>query len=316
MASAAQVPQKLTTMPPRRMAQIMNESATNEALVQDLLRLLDVEKRGEDQFLGSRKPGGVGRVFGGQVIAQALGAAERTVSEEREVHSLHAYFLRGGSEDHAIDYRIERDFDGGSFSNRRVIASQQGKPILNLTASFHKSEGGVSHQDAMPDITPPADLPSQEDLIARFADKLPESMQQFVMQKRPIEIRPVNWKHWLGVEKGPPVLATWFRTVAPLADDPLVHRSILAYASDYTLLGTATVPHGLGWMRGDVQGVSLDHAVWFHDKFRADDWLLYYTESSWAGRARGFCRGKIFSRDGRLVAETAQEGLIRLKTGI
>ncbi len=296
------------------MARGMTESTTNEELVQGLLRLLDVEQCGEDQFLGSRKPGGVGRVFGGQVIAQALAAAERTIAEEREVHSLHAYFLRGGSEDHEIDYSITRDFDGGSFSNRRVIASQQGKPILNLTASFHKPETGLSHQDTMPDIAPPADLPSQQDLIARFADKLPESMQQFVKQKRPIEIRPVNWKHWLGVEKGPPVLATWFRTIAPLPEDPRVHRAVLAYASDYTLLGTSTVPHGLGWMRGDVQGVSLDHAVWFHDKFRADDWLLYYTESSWAGGGRGFTRGRVYSRDGRLVAETAQEGLIRIKT--
>ncbi len=286
---------------------------TPEKLVADLMQLLDVEQTGPDLFQGPRKIGGVGRVFGGQVIAQALVAAERTVAEDRAPHSLHAYFLRGGSEDHPVDYAIARDFDGGSFSNRRVVASQQGKPILNFTASFQQKESGVQHAEPMPDVPGPDELESEASLKLRLTDMIPEAVRAFVMQPKALDVRPVDPMNWIGRTKGQARLETWFRISAQLPDDPTIHRAILAYTSDYTLLGTSTVPHGLSWIAGDVIGASLDHAVWFHDDFRADEWLLYTTDSPWAGHGRGFNRGKIYTQDGRLVAETAQEGLIRVR---
>jgi acyl-CoA thioesterase-2 len=300
----------------------MPDHPTPEQLVAGLIRLLDVSPTassdsGQDHFAGRRKPGGVGRVFGGQVIAQALAAAERTVAdanrnEERPVHSLHAYFLRGGSEDHEIDFRIDRDLDGGSFSNRRVTASQQGRPILTLSASFHRREDGVRHSDAMPDVPPPDSVPSEAELREHYADKVPDHVRQAMLIPRPIEMRHLELRHWMGAEPGPPVSNTWFRAAAPLPDDPKLHRAVLAYASDMTLLGTCALPHGLSWTLGNLMGVSLDHALWFHDdNVRADEWLLYACDSPWADRARGFNRGKIFAQDGRLVAEVAQEGLIR-----
>ena len=284
---------------------------TPATLIADFLRLLTVEPLGEDRFLGRRKPGGVGRVFGGQVIAQALAAAELTVTQNRAPHSLHAYFLRGGSENHEIEYRIERDFDGGSFSNRRVIASQQGVPILNLTASFHRREDGVAHQDTMPDVPGPDGLPSETELGRRNIDLPPEAMRLIALRAKSIEMRPVNSETWTRRTPSEPASAAWFRTVAPLPDDPRLHRAALTYATDYTLLATCVLPHSLSWMTDEMQAASLDHAVWFHDDFRADEWLLYATDSPWAGRGRGFNRGRIFTADGRLVAEAAQEGLVR-----
>ncbi len=292
----------------------MSENLSPEENVARLLHLLDVEYVAEDAFRGRRKIGGIGRVFGGQVVAQALASAERTVDPDREVHSLHAYFLRGGSEDHEIDFAIARDFDGGSFSNRRVVASQQGTPILNLTASFHKREPGVHHADPMPQVKQPEDLLNEAELRDKYIHLVPEHMRKFVANFAVLEIKPADPMAWAGMKGGEARLDTWFRAPAPLPDDPRIHRAILAYASDYTLLGTCTVPHRLSWMTGQVQGASLDHAVWFHDDFRADDWLLYSTDSPWAGRARGFNRGRIYTRDGRLVAETAQEGLVRARS--
>ena len=284
-----------------------------EDLVRWLLKLLDVKPgEGADRFVGRRRRGGVGRVFGGQVIAQALAAAERTVAADREAHSLHAYFLRGGSEDHEIEFAVARDLDGGSFSNRRVVASQQGRPILNLVASFHKREPGVHHQDAMPEVPPPEDLPTERELRMQHANEIADPVRRAQMlTPRPIELRPVEKRHWMGGEPGEPRSNTWVRAVAPLPDDRKVHRAVLAYASDMTLLGTCSLPHGLSWTKGNAMSVSLDHAVWFHEPFRADEWLLYATDSPWAGNARGINRGRIFTRDGRLVASVAQEGLIR-----
>ncbi len=284
---------------------------TPEALVAGLLTLLDVQDHGGDRFEGRRKIGGVGRVFGGQVIGQALACAERTVADDRPVHSLHAYFLRGGSEDHEIDFKVERDMDGGSFSNRRVVAGQLGKPILNMLASFHKREDGVHHADQMPQVTGPDDLPNEAELRRSYAEKVPESQRRLMLQSRPIELRPLEPRHWMGGPPREPVAHTWFRAAAPLPDDPRIHRAVLAYASDMTLLGTATLPHDLSWTKGNLMGASLDHALWFHDDFRADEWLLYACDSPWAGRARGFNRGRIFTRAGRLVASVAQEGLMR-----
>ena len=294
----------------------MSETPTPEQLVDGLIRLLDVTPTGDDHFAGRRKPGGVGRVFGGQVIAQALAAAERTVADDRPVHSLHAYFLRGGSEDHEIDFRIDRDLDGGSFSNRRVTASQQAngqvRPILTLSASFQRSEQGVHHSDAMPGVLPPDAVPSEAELREQYASSVPAHVRHMMLLPRPIEMRHLEPRHWMGAEPSAPVSNTWFRAAAPLPDDPKLHRAVLAYATDMTLLGTCALPHGLSWTLGNLMGVSLDHAIWFHDPdVRADEWLLYACDSPWADRARGFNRGRIFAQDGRLVAEVAQEGLIR-----
>lgn len=290
----------------------VTENPTAEELVARLLRLIDVTPADTDHFIGSRKPGGIGRVFGGQVIAQALAAAEHSVAADRTPHSLHAYFLRGGSEEHEIDFRIERDFDGGSFSNRRVIASQQGQPILNLTASFHRREQGVHHQTAMPRVTAPELLENEMDMRRAHIHRVPERNRAVLLAPSLIEIRPVDPQLWMGTRNAPPEMFTWFRTAAPLPDDPAIHRAVLAYASDYTLLATSTLPHPMNWVEGNMMGASLDHAVWFHDDFRADDWLLYATDSPWAGNGRGFNRGRIYTREGRLVAECAQEGLIRM----
>lgn len=291
----------------------MTEAPTPESLVAGLVWLLDPQSAGVDAFTGHRQPGGVGRVYGGQAIAQALVAAERTVADDREAHSLHAYFLRGGSEDHAIDLRVERDFDGSSFSNRRVIASQQGTPILNLTASFHRPEPGVEHQDQMPDMPGPNGLQSEASIRAEHLDLAPKAIHELMLRPRPLEVRPVNKAHWFGVERSEGKLAAWFRTVAPLPDDPRVHRAVLAYASDHGLMLASFAPHQLNWLQGTVNAASLDHAVWFHGAFRADEWLLYVMDSPWSGRARGFNRGQIYTQDGRLVAEVAQEALLRLR---
>ena len=291
----------------------MQPEPTAEELVRWLVKLLDV-KPGEDadRFSGRRKRGGVGRVFGGQVIAQALVAAERTVDPERIAHSLHCYFLRGGSEDFEIDFAVTRDFDGGSFSNRRVVASQQGRPILSLTASFHKLEQGLSHRDAvMPEVPGPDELEPEAELRRRFAETAEPGQRHAFLLPRPIELRAAEGRHWTSAEPAPPRARSWFRAVAPLPDDPRIHRAVLAYASDMTLLGTASLPHGLSWTRGEMVAASLDHAVWFHDDFRADEWLLYATDSPWSDRGRGFNRGQIFTQDGRLVATVAQEGMIR-----
>lgn len=302
------------------MATVMSQPTSPEERVAGLIRLLDVTPTQPDHFAGRRKPGGVGRVFGGQVIAQALAAAERTVPDDRPVHSLHAYFLRGGSEDHETDFRVDRDLDGGSFSNRRVTASQDvdgtQRPILTMSASFHRPEPGVHHADAMPEVPPPDSVPTEAELRARYADSVPERMRRFMQEPRPIELRHLEPRHWMNPEPSEPRSHTWFRAAAPLPDDPRLHRAVLAYASDMALMGTSALPHGMSWSRGNMMGASLDHAIWFHDPgadgiWRADEWLLYACDSPWADRARGFNRGRIFTRDGRLIANVAQEALIR-----
>ncbi len=290
----------------------MDSEHTPEQLVSGLVKLLEPTPNGDDHFTGRKKRGGVGRVFGGQVIAQALLAAENTVDPDRPAHSLHAYFLRGGSEDFAIDYKVDRDFDGGSFSNRRVVASQQGRPILNLTASFQKHEEGLHHVDAeMPEVPGPEDLESEVDVRRRFAEQARPEARHHFLAPRPVEMRAVEGRHWMNPQPAPPRSHSWFKTVAPLPDDPRIHRAVLAFASDMSLLGTCALPHGLSWARGEVVSASLDHAVWFHEPFRADEWLLYATDSPWSGGGRGFNRGRIFTQDGRLVASVAQEGMIR-----
>jgi acyl-CoA thioesterase II len=290
----------------------MTDPAT---LIAELISLLDVETLDTDLYRGRRMIDGVGRVFGGEVIAQALAAAQRSVDEDRVAHSLHAYFMRPGSEAHPTIYRVERDHDGGSFSTRRIIAIQQGQPILNMAASFHKVQPGLSYQSEMPDVPPPESLKTEGELRALVADAIPEKFRKNFLKDRPIEYRPIDPRDWFGGDKRiPAVQNVWFRTVAPIDDDPAVHRAILAYASDSYLLGTSTLPHGVNWITPGMQSASLDHALWLHDDFRVDDWLLYACDSPWTGRSRGFNRGSIYTRDGRLVASAAQEGLVRMRS--
>lgn len=296
----------------------MTDQPSPEQLVADLVRLLTVERQSEDAFTGHPQKDGVGRVFGGQVIAQGLQAAQASAPEGMVAHSLHAYFLRGGKEGPAIDYAIARDFDGRSFANRRVVASQEGTPILNLTASFQRPEDGLSHDDyEMPEAVQPEDLTPEleqrQRLLAEMGE-VSEAQRAMMLRPRAIEMRTLDSLHWMNSDPRPPRARCWFRTAAPLPpieQNPALHRAVIAYASDYTLLGTSALPHGLSWARGDMIGASLDHAVWFHREARADEWLLYATDSPWSGGGRGFNRGRIFDREGRLVASVAQEGMIR-----
>jgi acyl-CoA thioesterase-2 len=310
------------------MAFAMTDTPTNRELVDGLTRLLTVDKRAANIHIGAPQKGGVGRVFGGQVLAQALQAAQASVpsidNRAKTAHSLHAYFLRGGKEGIPIEYRIERDFDGRSFSNRRVVAAQENEdgtssPILNLTASFQVPETGLEHDDSpMPDVAPPDDLkPDMEvrrEMADRMGDKLSDIQRAFMLRPRPIEMRTIDRLHWMNNEPREPRAHTWFRTAAPVAaeaDTPSLHRAILTYASDYTLLGTSALPHGLSWMRGELVGASLDHTIWFHRDARADEWLLYCTDAPWSGGGRGFNRGRIYNQSGELVASVAQEGMMR-----
>lgn len=288
---------------------------TPEQLVAGLVRLLTVTPAGDNAFTGGQQSGGIGRVFGGQVIAQALQSAQVTAPEGMEAHSLHAYFLRGGREGVDIDYAVAADFDGRSFANRRVVARQDGSAILNLTASFQLPEEGLEHDDCpMPDVPAPEDLPSDTEMRKKFLAEMGEisdAQRELMTRPRPIEMRTSGKLHWMNADKKPPHAHSWFRAAAALPDDPALHRAVIAYASDYTLLGTSALPHGLSWARGELKGASLDHAIWFHRPARADEWLLYATDSPWSGGGRGFNRGRIFNRDGELVASVAQEGVVR-----
>lgn len=303
------------------MGRIMSDTPDYARIVAGLVKLLSVERVATDIYLGSPQKGGVGRVFGGQVIAQALQAAQASVPETKSAHSLHAYFLRGGREGVPIEYRIERDFDGRSFSNRRVVASQENgdgtaTPILNLTASFQTPEEGLEHLDSpMPEVEDPdslkPDMEVRRAMIDMMGDKVTDDQRAIALRPRPIEMRTADKLHWMNSEPKDPRAHSWFKAASALPDDPALHRAIIAYASDYTLLGTSALPHGLSWMRGELVGASLDHTLWFHQDARADDWLLYATDSPWSGAGRGFNRGRIFNREGVLIASAAQEGMVR-----
>lgn len=302
----------------------MNETPSPEELVAGLIRLLTVEKRAADVYAGPPQADGIGRVFGGQVLAQALQAAQGTVTDGKCAHSLHAYFLRGGREGVPIEYRIERDFDGRSFANRRVVAAQENEegvavPILNLTASFQLPEQGLEHVDSpMPGVPLPDDLrpdmDQRRELAEQWGERMSEQQRRMMLRPRPIEMRTCDALHWMSREPREPHAHSWFRVCAPItgdADTPELHRTIITYASDYTLLGTSALPHGLSWMRNELVGASLDHALWFHRDARADEWLLYATDAPWSGGGRGFNRGRIFNLAGELVASVAQEGMMR-----
>jgi acyl-CoA thioesterase II len=282
--------------------------------IADLLTLLELEQLEVNLFRGESRDIGSPQVFGGQVLGQALTAASRTV-EARIVHSLHAYFLRRGDFNAPIVYQVDRSLDGHSFSNRRVVAIQHGEQIFNMAASFQVIEAGLEHQQAMPAAPPPESLPDSSHPPPELLARMPERLRRFFSQPRPFEFRLTQPLEYLRRQQSDPMRQVWFRAVGSLPDEERLHRCLLAYVSDFFLLDTATLPHGLSSLAKSIVMASLDHAMWFHRPLRVDDWLLYAMESPSASGARGFARAGIFSRDGRLVASTAQEGLVRVKPG-
>lgn len=276
-----------------------------------LVSLLDLEQLEVNLFRGTSPKSGWQRVFGGQVLGQALVAASRTVEEPRAAHSLHGYFLIGGDPKRPIVYEVERVRDGASFTTRRVKAIQAGRAIFVMSASFHRAEPGFDHRLPMPDVPRPEELPSEQELMTKLLPRMPEAIRKYFQKKRPIELRPVGFERYLRREKGDPRQHVWMRASGRLPDAPQLHQCVLAYASDMTLLDTALIAHGRMLFDPDLQMASLDHALWLHRPFRADEWLLYAQDSPSAQGARGFCRGSIFTASGDLVASVAQEGLMR-----
>lgn len=282
-------------------------------VTQKLVELLDLSPIGDDHFQGDSEDLGFPNVFGGQVLGQALMAASRTV-EDRLCHSLHAYFLRPGNHSMPIDYEVQRVRDGGSFSVRRVIARQGGKEILTGSMSFQGEEPGFEHQFDMPGSPEPDTLKSEQELGRILAPQVPERFRETLTRDRPIEIRPVNPVNPLQPDKRPPHRQSWLRAQGPLPEDPVLHRCLLTYASDFHFLATSMQPHGLTFTSKNMQVASLDHAIWFHRDFRMDEWLLYDKDSPSASGGRGFNRGNFFNREGVLVASTTQEALIRKRS--
>lgn len=278
----------------------------------NFLDILDLEQIEVNIFRGQNRPLGRTRVYGGQVLAQALIAAGRTVDDARKTHSLHAYFILAGDLDVPIVYEVDRLRDGGSFTTRRVAAIQHGRPIFNLSCSFHKDEPGLDHQSEMPDVPGPDKLPTEVELAREIADMIPEAVRNIYTRERPIEFRPVNPVNPFVPDKRKPFSHTWLRAVDEVPGGQIMQQAILAYASDWGLLGASLLPHGRSFFQKGVQAASLDHAIWFHRPFKVNEWLLYSMESPSAFGARGFTQGSIHTQDGELVASVVQEGLIRL----
>jgi acyl-CoA thioesterase-2 len=283
-------------------------------VLEELIALLALEKLEEDLFRGQSQDLGWGTVFGGQVLGQALSAASQTVSPDRPVHSLHGYFLRPGDVSIPVVYEVDRIRDGGSFTTRRVVAIQRGKPIFNMSASFQIVEPGLEHQTPMPNVPGPDGLMSERELAEKIAAKIPSPMREMATAQRPIESRPVAPSNPLKPDKRPPERQVWYRAMRALDDNPALHNALLAYASDFNFLTTALQPHGVSWLSPQMQVTSLDHAMWFHRPLRMDEWLLHVMESPWAGGARGLVRGHFYNQQGQLVASTVQEGLMRERT--
>ncbi len=281
--------------------------------VEKLLSILDLEPLEHNLFRGRSPQNGWQRVFGGQVIGQALMAASRTVPEDRHIHSLHAYFVQPGDPRVPIIYQVERLRDGGSFTTRQVKAIQHGKVMYTMAASFQREERGLEFQAQMPDVPMPEDLPGEDELERKFKDHPQDDIRRYWGWVRPIEMRPTSLSHYTSNTSLDPVQHVWIRSTQDLTDDPRMHQCVLAYASDMTLLDTSLFPHGKWVFDPDILPASLDHAMWFHRPFRADDWLLYTTDCTSTSGGRGMNRGLVFTRDGTLVASTAQEGLIRVK---
>src|SRR5271167_1733713 len=281
--------------------------------IQDVLAILDLETLEVNLFRGRSPQSRWQRVFGGQVIGQALVAACRTVEDvtARPPHSLHAYFLLGGDPKVPIIYEVDRIRDGKSFTTRNVKAIQHGRAIFSMSVSFHLSEPGLTHQVKMPEVPKPDELPGDEELKERILPLMPEPVRRYYERERPIELRPVEFSRYLGEQPPDGRFHVWMRATARLPDDPAIHQCVLAYASDMTLLDSALIPHGRSVFEKTIMAASLDHALWFHRPCRADEWLLYAQDSPNLAGARGFSRGLIFASDGTLVASVAQEGLLR-----
>ncbi|MDM0065767.1 acyl-CoA thioesterase II [Variovorax sp. J31P207] len=290
----------------------MIDPSTAARVVADLVDLMRLETLGADRFLAQSEDIGTPAVFGGQVLGQALMAASRTVEADRPAHSMHAYFLLPG--EHApIEYSVDRVRDGRSFTTRHVVARQGERIIFEMSASFQTVDDGIEHQLPMPAAAGPEGLASELEQRIAMGERLPARWRDKALAPHGLEYRRVDPDDLLAPAVRPSESALWMRAIAPLPDDPNVHRALLAYASDHGLLGAAMRPHGLSFMSGQVRPASLDHAMWFHRDFRLDDWLLYSLDSPSASGARGLCRGSIFARDGRLVASTAQEGMLRVR---
>jgi acyl-CoA thioesterase-2 len=283
--------------------------------IENLLSILDLEQLEVNLFRGTSPRVGWQRVFGGQVIGQALVAAVRTVEPDRVAHSMHGYFMRPGDPEAPIIYQVERYRDGRSFTTRHVVAIQHGRPIFTMTSSFQRhEEGDFEHQMPMPDVPMPEDLPDEKELLARFADRMPENMRRYFTRARPIELRFCEPDHLLAPTPGEDYQQNvWIRATGRLPDDPALHQCVLAYASDMTLLDTSLVPHGRNLFDRSLMLASLDHALWLHRPFRADEWLLYAQDTPSMTASRGFNRGLVYTRGGQLVASVAQEGLIRIR---
>lgn len=280
--------------------------------LQDLVNLLELERRGDNQFRGQSRDTGLPQVFGGQVLGQALAAASCTVSGRR-VHSLHAYFLRPGDPATPIDYEVDRTRDGGSFTTRRVVAVQHDQQIFNLAASFQAPEQGLEHQAQMPDVPHPDELSDIRDLATGLGVVPTPRIRRVLASRRAFRVKPVYPEHFLASQPFTPVKRVWMKAVDSLPDSVLLHEVLLAYVSDYDLISTATLPHSLHATFSGLQMASLDHAMWFHRPARMDQWLLFDLESPNASGGRGMALGRVFSEDGTLVASLAQEGLIRLR---
>ncbi|MDR2872459.1 MAG: acyl-CoA thioesterase II [Xanthomonadaceae bacterium] len=287
-------------------------SATNGPIVAELIDLLALERLEDNLFRGQSRDIGTKYVFGGQVLGQALSAAQHTVNDDRQVHSLHAYFLRAGDINHPIVYEVNRSRDGSSFSVRRVTAIQHGRVIFFCAVSFQRHEAAFEHQMPMPEVPMPEEVPVHSKVSTDVLNTLPSKIQRWLDRGGPFEFRPIYPRNELHPAKLPPYQQIWFRLREKIEDSPKKHQAMLAYASDFHLLGTATFPHGISYTAPNVQMASLDHALWFHRPFRVDDWLLYSLDSPSSQNARGLARGHIFDRNGGLVASSVQEGLIRM----
>lgn len=280
-------------------------------VLKDLLNQLSLEKLEENLFRGKSQDLGLGVVFGGQVMGQAISAAKETVQDAQRVHSFHSYFLRPGNPAQAIIYDVERIRDGKTLSARRIKAIQNGKPIFYMTASFKAKETGFEHQNTMPDAPPPEDLISEQEMALIHSDILPEHIRDKFICEKPIEMRPVIFTNPIEPEIEEPKRLIWLKANGKMPDDFRIHRYLLAYASDFNFLPTALLPHGVSFFSERMQVVTIDHSMWFHHDFRIDDWLLYEVDSSVAADGRGLVNGRFFTREGKLVASSIQEGLIR-----
>ena len=283
------------------------------SIVADLVSLLDLEPLEVNIYRGQNRDLGTGRVFGGQVFAQALVAARRTVESAREAHSVHGYFLRAGDLKAPIVFFVDRPRDGGTFTSRRVTAIQHGEAIFHLSASFHVAEPGLDHQSGMPDVAEPESLTPELERLRARVETLPPALREVLTQDRPIDYRTPEPAPPGTPEARAPGRYAWFRVIERLPDDPIIHQAVMAYASDYGFLPTALRPHDVTYRDPRLFLASLDHSIWMHRPFRTDEWLLYVMDSPSAAGARGFVRGQVFSRDGTLVASVAQEGLMRVK---